>query len=120
MEHDAEHYQRTKDDESDWEPVEVAPEKGARRLSTMVSLRLRPTEAELLRGRAQAAGQTLSEYIRMVAFSASRSMHISQSTDGPSAAAQPAALYTHHTRPHPTLHGATVGSGETRDLTSTS
>jgi hypothetical protein len=69
---DAGYYQGHKDDEDEWEDV---PEPGrrseSRRLRAMVSVRFSPEEADSVRAAADAAGLSLSAFIRVAALSLS-------------------------------------------------
>lgn len=69
---DASYYQAHKDDSDEWEEPALAPTPPTRRLSSMISVRLDPGEEALLRRRAQASGQTLSEFIRQTLLDTSR------------------------------------------------
>lgn len=60
---DAQYYQEHRDDPDEWgEPVEPRPRK--RRLDAMLSVRLSPEEADLVRRAAASEGETVSDYIR--------------------------------------------------------
>jgi predicted DNA binding CopG/RHH family protein len=83
MDSDAEHYLAHKDDEADWEEA-PAPRRRSerRRLDSMVSVRFSPEEVERVRAAAEAAGLSLSRYIRELALgmalgrAASTSIHV--------------------------------------------
>lgn len=66
MNSDAEHYQANKDSGAEWGDEAPAPRRRSerRRLDAMVSVRFSPEEADRVRGAAEAAGLSLSSYIR--------------------------------------------------------
>jgi uncharacterized protein (DUF1778 family) len=73
MDRDADYYQQHKDDTEEWnEPLQSALSSRRRRLDAMVSIRLRPDEAQLLRDVAESVGLSLSQFVRDAAL---RSAH---------------------------------------------
>ena len=69
MAENAAYYQDNKDNEEDWEPAPAPVQRSEqRRLKTMVSVRFSPEEADRLRVEADAAGLSLSAFIRAAAL----------------------------------------------------
>ena len=69
---DATHFQEHRDDEAEWGEPERAPSSERRRLASMVSVRFSPDEAVALRQAAEAAGESLSNFVRQAALSRCR------------------------------------------------
>ena len=69
-EQDADYYQAHKDDEGEW-GEQVASQGERRRLSSMISVRFTPGEADLVRHTAEEQGRSVSDFVRHAALSAS-------------------------------------------------
>ncbi len=63
----AEHYEAHKDDETEWEEPEAAP-KERRRLASMISVRLSPKEAQVVREAAEQQRVSVSAFLRRAAL----------------------------------------------------
>jgi mobilization protein NikA len=63
----AAHYDAHKDDEDEWGEPEPVP-KARRRLASMISVRLSPKEADVVRAAAQQQGVSVSAFLRRAAL----------------------------------------------------
>jgi hypothetical protein len=65
----AKYYQAHKDDEDEWGEPERPPSSfPKRRLASMISVRFSPDEARAIRQAAEAADESLSQFVRMAAL----------------------------------------------------
>jgi hypothetical protein len=79
MSGDAEYYHAHKgDDTSEWGEGERSPKSARRRLAAMISIRLSPGEARLVRAAAAALDESVSTFVRQAALLRARSPHLAQ------------------------------------------
>jgi len=66
----AQYYQAHKDDEDEWGEPEQPPKssKPKRRLASMISVRFSPQETKMIRRAAEAAGESVSQFVRKAAL----------------------------------------------------
>lgn len=65
---DAEYYEKHRDDEDEWEPVDAPVRVAPRALDHVYSVRFKPDDIHVLRAAAEAAGVSTSELIRHAAL----------------------------------------------------
>lgn len=65
-------------DPEQWGEPEPAPKRPRRRLSAMFSVRLKPTELDVIRGAAAERGLSVSAFLRESAMSAATGMDLSK------------------------------------------
>jgi Family of unknown function (DUF6290) len=73
----AQYYQAHKDDEDEWGEPEQPPKssKPKRRLASMISVRFSPEETKIVRRAAEAAGESVSQFVRKAALRRGRPLH---------------------------------------------
>ena len=64
----AQYYQAQKDDEGEWGEPERPPASSRRRLASMISVRFSPNEAQMIRQAAEAADESVSQFVRKAAL----------------------------------------------------
>jgi hypothetical protein len=64
----AQYYQAHRDDPEDWGEPERPPASPKRRLASMISVRFSPDEADMVRRAAEAADESLSQFVRKAAL----------------------------------------------------
>ena len=64
----AAYYEAHKDDAEEWGAPEAAPARPRRRLASMISVRLSPSEADKIRQAAETQGMSVSAFLRAAAL----------------------------------------------------